>query len=200
MDNEYILHLNNFKQHLQQLEICDKKVKDKQSKVNLLLNSYSEKTNKASEEINCLINNFKQNVEKITLDEIDEISIKITTLREKHDFFGASINVLNSDSSEVKKEITTELNKLNLLAEAASKLKVFIDDRFLKVKAKFPRENHSELDAVYNKSVKISTVVNEIVGRLSAKVSFAIASEMEASTKLQTMESVVAGLKKKLSI
>ena len=121
-------------------------------------------------------------------------------MREEHNFFGTSINILNSDSSEVKKEITTELNKLNLLAEASSKLKVFIDDRFLKVKAKFPRENHTELDRVYNSSVAISTWVNDVVGRLSAKVSFAIASEMEASTKLQTLESVVSGLKKKLSI
>lgn len=200
MNSEYILHLNNFKQHLEQLENCKQKVTDKTAKVNNLLGLYAEKLNKASDEINKVINNLRQNVDNVNLDQIDEISIKITTLREEHNFFGTSINILNSDSSEVKKEITTELNKLNLLAEASSKLKVFIDDRLLKVKAKFSRENHTELNRVYNSSVAISTWVNDVVGRLSAKISFAIASEMEASTKLQTLESVVSGLKKKLSI
>jgi len=197
MDEQYGLFLNNFKEHFKQLAMCKEKSNDVLSKTEKLSESYVNNLNNIEKDVNKLVNEFKANLENVTIDMVEKASIDATLVRENNNFFITSFDCLSTGECDTKKQIKANISKLNLLLEAALKLKFFITDRAQKVKAKFPSENHKELDEIVKNTSLIADEINLKISKLNANVAFNFALELELNSKLQTFEAVISELKKR---
>lgn len=199
MSEQYLLFLNNFKSHLEQLKACQTKVNNRCEKSFKLQEKYVEYLSPIKEKIYNIFNDFSANLSEISLPKLNEFSTNLTFLREENNFYINSFDVLASGESEIKKELKGELSKINFLVDAALKLKFFIVDRFEKIVEKFKEENHDEMMQIKNDAVKITDEINIKASLLNAQTTLLFANEMECSSKLQTLEATINELIKRFS-
>ena len=199
MNEKNSMFLNNFKEHFKQLNMCETKANDVLDKTSKLCSSYIKNLNAIEKDVTKLVDEFKAKLNTISSDEIEQASIEATLVRERNNFFITSFDCLSTGECDIKKQIKANVGKLNLLLEAALKLKFFILDRAEKVKAKFPEENHKELDEIIANTIILADKINMAISKLNAEVAFNFALELELNSKLQTFEAVVSELKKRFS-
>ena len=199
MDEQYKLFMNNFNEHFNQLKMCETKVNDVLDKTTKLSEKYIKNLNETKTDVTNLVDTFYAGINTVTADKIEEASINANLVRERNSFFVTSYDCLSTGECDTKKQIKAYVGKLNLLLEASLKLKFFIVDRAEKVKAKFPSENHKDLDELTQNTIKIADDINIKASKLNASVAFSFALELELNSKLQTFEAVVSELKKRFS-
>lgn len=199
MSEQYLLFLNNFKSHLEQLKTCQVKVSSRCEKSFKIQEKYIEYISPIKEKIYSIFNEFSANLAEISLPKLNEYSTNLTFLREENNFYINSFDVLASGESELKKELKSELSKINFLVDAALKLKFFIVDRFGKIIEKFSSENHDELTQIKEEAVRITDEINIKASLLNAQTTLLFASEMECASKLQTLEATINELNKRFT-
>lgn len=199
MNEQYLLHLNNFKSHLEQLKICKGKVDSRCEKAISLQNEYSNYLSPILKKTNEIFASFQNAINDLSLTKLNEFNTSLTFIREENNFFVNSFDVLSSGENEVKKNLKAEISKINFLVDAALKLKFFVSDRFGKIIEKYNEENHEELTKVKDEAIKITDELNIKASIINAKTSILFAEEMEASSKLQSLEITIGELIKRFS-
>lgn len=199
MNEQYLLHLNNFKSHLEQLKICKDKVNTRCEKAVKLQEEYAKYLAPITAKTAEIFNNFESSINDLSLTKLNEIATSLTFVREENNFYVNSFDVLSSGENELKANLKGEISKINFLVDAALKLKFFVSDRFGKIIDKYNDEDHAELTAVKEEAVKITDELNIKASIINAKTSVLFAKEMECSSKLQTLEVTVNELTKRFS-
>ena len=199
MNEQYLLHLNNFKSHLEQLKICKGKVDSRCEKAISLQVEYAKYLEPITKKTGELFAQFENSLNELSLTKLNELNTALTFIREENNFFVNSFDVLSSGESETKKNLKNEISKINFLVDAALKLKFFVSDRFGKIIEKYNEEDHTELTQTKEEAVKITDELNIKASIINAKASLLFASEMEASSKLQTLEITINELIKRFS-
>lgn len=197
MDEQFNLFINNFKEHFKQLTMCKTKSGDVLEKTEKLLGNYVKNLENVEKDVNKLTQDFKQKLNNVNADDVEQASIEATLVRERNNFFVTSFDCLSTGECDTKKQVKANVSKLNLLLEAALKLKFFISDRAEKVKTKFPNENFKELDDIVKNTIEVADEINISISKLNARVAFNFGLELELNSKLQTFEAVVSELKKR---
>lgn len=199
MNEQYLLHLNNFKSHLEQLKLCKTKVLDRNEKVIKLNSKYLNYLTPIITSVNSLYSNFKSEIESLSLDKLNKTTSEISSIRKENDFYVNQYDVLSTGEGDTKKEIKSEISKINFLVEAAVKLKFFINDRYLKIIEKFSSEDTGELLAIKNEACALTDEINLTASVTNAKITFSFSAEIELSGKIQTIETVTSELIKRFS-
>lgn len=199
MNEQYLLHLNNFKSHLEQLKICKGKVDARCEKASALQKDYANYLAPILQKTNELFENFKGSISELSLTKLNEFNTTLAFIREENNFFVNSFDVLSSGENELKSNLKNEVSKINFLVDAALKLKFFVSDRFGKIVEKYSDENHDELTTVKDEAIKITDELNIKASLINATASLLFASEMEASSKLQSLEITIGELIKRFS-
>ncbi len=197
MNEQYNMFINSFKEHFKQLDMCKTKSKTVLEKTEKLMENYVANLNKIEKDVNKLVDGFKQKVNSISSDDIEQANIDSTLVREQNNFFITSFDCLSTGECDTKKQVKANISKLNLLLEAALKLKFFIEDRAEKVKVKFPDENFKELNDIVKNTIEMADEINISVSKLNARVALNFGLELELNSKLQTFEAVISELKKR---
>lgn len=199
MNEQYRLHLNNFKNHLEQLKLCKSKVLDRNEKVIKLNSKYLNYLSPIISSTQALYTSFKNEIENLSLEKINEVTSEIANIRKNNDFYVNQYDILSSGEGDTKKEIKSEISKINFLVEASVKLKIFINDRYAKIIEKFSTEDNDELLAIKNESCLVADTINLTASVTNAKITFAFSAEIELSGKLQALETITSELTKRFS-
>ena len=126
MNEQYLLHLNNFKSHLEQLKICKGKVDTRCEKASSLQKEYADYLTPILQKTGELFDNFRNSINELSLTKLNEFNTSLAFIREENNFFVNSFDVLASGENDLKSNLKNEISKINFLVDAALKLKFFV--------------------------------------------------------------------------
>lgn len=196
MSDDFSQFLNYFRSHLNEIKKCDEKIDDILAETKTAISSLEKEIKNANENLTSLFDEFELSLPKIDLNQIEKESQKCENAKKLSLFIQTKKDEQSSPSQTIKSNVA----KLNLLLEAVERSKFFITSRVPKVVDKFEGQvDVSELFAISKTATKIFEDQSKIICKTNAKAAIVLAKEIEARSKMQTLEAILQDLKKRLS-